>query len=180
MLPASHHHASRFTFKAANCGETAFQRLPQHFHFIKNAALAVPPTRTADRNRSPEPCSTLRADERRIKFLICHRCTSRVRNCFANGGVYEACSNQSFGRGDFCRRRPLAGESRNPRTSATFFVRVAGSGGAQTAENERPTSRRRSTGIQPGGTQLEGFQPGGTVSGQKRQSDSRLTICRGC
>jgi hypothetical protein len=86
---------------------------------------------------------------------------------------YEACSNQSFGRGDFCRRRPLAGESRTPRTSATFFVRMAGSGGAQTAENERPTSRRGSTG-NTAGRNTAGRNPAGRNS-QRAEASIRLS-----
>jgi hypothetical protein len=79
-------HASQFAFKAANCGETAFHRLPQHFHFIKNAGLAVPATgRTKSIPRGT--CSTLQADERRIKFPTCHRCTPRTWNRCANGGI---------------------------------------------------------------------------------------------
>jgi hypothetical protein len=55
MLPASHHHASRFTFKAANCGETAFQRLPQYFHFIKSAALLFRQHERPIENDPPSP-----------------------------------------------------------------------------------------------------------------------------
>jgi hypothetical protein len=80
-------HASQFAFKAANCGETAFNRLPQHFRFIKSAGHRCSGNSPIEIEPRRGTCSTLRADERRIKSLICHRRTLRTWNCCANGGI---------------------------------------------------------------------------------------------
>jgi hypothetical protein len=131
----------------------------------------------------PQVCEpkgpSLRADERRIKWTLLGRCltdTSELSNRKRRFGgqtpeqSYETCSNLSWSSRNFCQCRAFAGESYKIRSCPpASTVWPAPVGHRQPRMNDLPPDVvHRET------------HPGEAVTGQRRQLDSRLTICRGC